>query len=188
MISEFVTKPWPWWIAGPAVGITVPLLLLVSSQRFGISSSFRHICAAVLPSRTEYLSHAWRQLGGWTLVFAFGLLLGGALAMQASGGPWTVAISAATVQDLAAMGIAHEPGLVPPALFSWGALASVGGLVTLVLGGFLVGFGARYADGCTSGHAITGLATLQPTSVVAVLGFFAGGLLAVHVILPAVLR
>jgi hypothetical protein len=78
-------------------------------------------------------------------------------------------------------------GLAPRELFHWGALGTAEGFVLLVLGGFAVGFGTAYAGGCTSGHAITGLADRQPASLVAVLGFFAGGLLATWVILPALL-
>jgi uncharacterized membrane protein YedE/YeeE len=50
-----------------------------------------------------------------------------------------------------------------------------------------VGFGARYANGCTSGHAISGLANLQLSSLLAVIGFFTGGLISVHFLLGWIL-
>lgn len=183
-----LTDPWPWWIAGPAVGVTVPILLVLSGKRFGISSSFQHVCAAVLPSKTKYLSYPWRQVGGWNLIFAFGLIVGGALAVALSGGPWRVALAPETIQDLAALGVAHEAGLVPPSLFSWQALTSWPGAILMIGGGFLVGFGARYAGGCTSGHGITGIALLQRGSFAAAAGFFVGGIASTYVLLPWILR
>jgi uncharacterized membrane protein YedE/YeeE len=54
----------------------------------------------------------------------------------------------------------------------------------MVIGGFLVGFGTRYAGGCTSGHAISGLSNLQFASLIATIGFFAGGLIATHLLYP----
>ena len=56
--------------------------------------------------------------------------------------------------------------------------------MVLAVGGFLVGFGTRYAGGCTSGHAISGLSNLQLPSLVAVIGFFIGGLVMTHLIFP----
>lgn len=58
----------------------------------------------------------------------------------------------------------------------------------MVIGGFLVGFGTAYAGGCTSGHAIAGLADRQAASLLAVCGFFAGGLTCTYLVLPLVLR
>ena len=101
--------------------------------------------------------------------------------------PDPIAISPATHADLAALGITDFDGLVPDDLISWSSLGTVPGLVVIVLGGFLIGFGARYAGGCTSGHGITGLATLQKSSLVAVIGFFIGGLFITHLILPLLL-
>lgn len=182
---EAISGSWPWWVAGPLIGLTVPLLLLVGGKRFGVSSSFRHVCAAVLPAGPDYLRYDWRRRGGWNLAFVLGMVLGGVMSVTVlqSPDPW-VHISQATVADLSQLGVEHTPGLVPSGLIGWSALGSIGGFVVLVVGGFLVGFGARYADGCTSGHAITGLATLQIPSLIAVAGFFAGGLFVTHVVYP----
>ena len=117
-----------------------------------------------------------------------GLLLGGLLASVFLAAPDAeIAISAATRSDLAQLGISDFEGLAPREVFSWSGLASAPGIVMIVVGGFLVGFGARYAGGCTSGHAISGLASLQVRSLVAVLGFFAGGLVTTHLLLPLIL-
>lgn len=184
-LLDALMRPWPWWVAGPLIGLMVPLLLLIGGKRFGVSSTFRHICAAVLPGRVEYFRYDWRQ-AGWNLALVGGILLGGVLAgwVLAAPEPYVVAVSEATRADLEALGIREFLGLVPGDVFRFAALRTLPGLVIIVAGGFLVGFGSRYAGGCTSGHAITGLATFQLGSLLAVLGFFAGGLLATHVLLP----
>ena len=181
---DVLSQPWPWWVAGPLVGLVVPLLLWAGGE-FGISSNLRHICAAALPTRNDFFAYDWKAKGGWNLVFALGIVLGGALAgsLLASPDP-TIAISAATTADLQAIGIQNLDGLAPSEVFSWAGLASFPGFIMIVVGGFLVGFGARYAGGCTSGHAISGLANLQLPSLIAVLGFFAGGLAATWFVLP----
>ena len=185
---DFLSQPWPWYVAGPLIGLPVPLLLLFDNKRFGISSSLRHICAATLPSDANYFKYDWKQRGGWNLVFAVGLMLGGLIAATLLKNPSdSVSIAPATIAALVDLGITDFTGLVPDDLFSWSALLTVPGFLTLVGGGFLVGFGARYADGCTSGHAIAGLASLQLSSLVAVIGFFIGGLFMTYLILPLVI-
>jgi uncharacterized membrane protein YedE/YeeE len=184
---DWIFEPWPWWIAGPAVGLTVPALLIVGNRMLGISANLRATCAAVAPGRATFFRFDWRRVAGWNLLFAMGIALGGLLAVTLLGGGGEVAISEATRADLGALGISSVEGLAPAELFSWSALASVRGLVVLVFGGFLVGFGASYAGGCTSGHAIMGLADLQLPSLVAVMGFFAGGLGVTHLLLPLLL-
>lgn len=182
-----LAAPWPWYVAGPLIGLFVPALLVVGNKVFGISSNLRHVCAAVAPGSVEFFRYDWRRTGAWNLVFALGILLGGALAGRYLAGAGVVHLSAAARASLARLGVHDVTGLVPRELFHWGALATWRGLVTLVGGGFLVGFGTAYAGGCTSGHAISGLADLQLPSLVAVLGFFAGGLIATWFILPRLL-
>lgn len=182
---ELLTRPWPWYVAGPIIGLTVPLVYLYAGRKWGVSSTFRDVCAATFPKNLDYFAYSWRNRGAWRLTMAVGLILGGLMA--ALTGSTDVAISAATRADLAALGITDFSGLVPSEIFSWGGLGSTAGLVLIVVGGFLVGFGTRYANGCTSGHAISGLSALRVTSLVAVLGFFAGGLIATHLLLPVIL-
>lgn len=190
-MPDFLSGPWPWYVAGPLIGLMVPILLLFGGKAFGISSNLRHMCAAVpTPGswKPSFLRYDWKRTGGWNLTFILGVALGAFLAVTLFGTPDSgQAISEATRSDLAALGIQSFSGLVPTDLFGWSAAASPVGLTVLVLGGFLVGFGARYAGGCTSGHAISGLADLQLPSLVAVLGFFAGGLLVTFVLLPLIL-
>jgi uncharacterized protein len=173
----------PWYVAGPLIGLFVPALLILDNRLFGVSSNLRHLCSAVLPSRIEYFRYDWKRTGLWNLLFAAGILLGGLLA--AHWGPaQNVAISDETRLALARLGIHDFSGLAPREVFAWPALLTLKGFVSVIVGGFLVGFGTAYAGGCTSGHAISGLADLQLPSLIAVVGFFAGGLIATHFLLP----
>ena len=148
---SWLLEPWPWWLSGIVIGLTVPVLYLLAGKAFGISTSLQHIGAMCMPkSRLSYLrEHNWHD-GIWNLVFVIGIALGGFIAVNF--------LSSAPVEFL-------------PAEYYSGR-----GIVQLLLGGVLVGFGTRYARGCTSGHAITGLANLNWPSLVATACFFAGGL------------
>lgn len=182
-ITTWLSSPWPWYVAGPLIGATVPLLLWLGNRSFGISENLRHVCAMV-PNRVPFFRYDWRSSGGWNLVFAGGIILGGFIASVLFANPEPLQVASATERDLAAIGVATNGELGPAALFSLSALTSVKSWILLLVGGFLIGFGARYAGGCTSGHAITGLSNLQLPSLVAVIGFFAGGLAMTHFILP----
>lgn len=186
-LTTWFNGTWPWYVAGPVIGLFVPALLLLDNKVFGVSGNLRHLCSALLPRKLAYFDYDWRKVGGWNLAFAGGMLLGGFLAAH-GGSPHPIAISSATRLTLSHMGIHDLSGVAPTELFSWHALWSVRGLVLIVAGGFLVGFGTAYAGGCTSGHAISGLANLQVPSLIAVFGFFAGGLAATHLILPLLFR
>ena len=136
----------------------VPLLLWAGDE-FGVSENLRHICAAVLPTRNDFFRYDWKATGLWNLTFALGIVLGGAVAGTVLASPDPLVVSDATTADLEVMGLTTFEGLAPQ-VFSWEGLATAPGFVMIVIGGFLVGFGARYAGECTSGHAISGLANL----------------------------
>jgi uncharacterized membrane protein YedE/YeeE len=159
--------------------------MLLAGAEFGLSSNLRHICAATLPTKAPFFQYDWKSKGLWNLTFALGIVIGGFIGgtMLASPDPM-VAISEATVTDLAQVGVEHSPGVAPASVFSWAGLFTLPGFVMVVVGGFLVGFGARYAGGCTSGHAISGIGNLQLPSLIAVIGFFVGGLIGTFVLLP----
>ena len=186
-LMQSLVDPWPWYVAGPLIGLFVPGLLLAGNRMFGISSNLRHVCAAAIPGSVGFFRYDWRRSGGWNLSFALGILVGGAIAghFLTSGAP--IALAPAARESIAALGVHDFGGIVPRELFQWGVLASWPGLVMIVGGGFLVGFGTAYAGGCTSGHAMSGLADLQLPSLVAVIGFFAGGLISTWIILPRLL-
>lgn len=185
------SEPLAWYIAGPLIGLIVPFLLIAGGKVFGISSNLRHMCAALPVSKEakpSFLRYDWRAVGAWNLVFIGGIMLGGFLGMRVLGDPSAaLALAPDTVEALGTLGITDLSGFVPREFVSWEALASGAGLLAVVGGGFLIGFGTRWAGGCTSGHAISGLADLQLPSLVAVLGFFAGGLLMTYVLLPLLL-
>jgi uncharacterized protein len=180
---ELLSRPWPWYVAGPLIGLFVPILLLAGNRLFGVSANLRHLCAALAPRRIEYLRYDWRAEGGWNLAFLAGITAGGFVAVYGLGVP-DVAIAPETRAALQALGVQDFSGLVPSDIIGWSSLLSLKGFLVIAGGGFLIGFGTAYAGGCTSGHAIAGLADLQVPSLIAVVGFFAGGLAATRWILP----
>ena len=184
-----VTQPWPWYVAGPLIGLIVPALLLFGGKVFGISANLRHACAAVPTSRKpSFLRYDWKSAGLWNLAFVAGVAVGGFVGIRLLSDPAApLAISAETVAALAALGVTELGGYGPAQLISGGGLLTPAGALMVLGGGFLVGFGARWAGGCTSGHAISGLADLQLPSLVAVVGFFVGGLAVTHLLLPLLL-
>ena len=183
--------PWPWYVAGPLIGLLVPALLVFGGKAFGLSANLRHTCAALpVPERVKpgFLRYDWRSAGTWNLVFALGIAAGGFIGIRLLSDPAApLALSDSTVAALASLGITDLAGFVPEQLISWAMLSTPIGALMVLGGGFLVGFGARWAGGCTSGHAISGLADLQIPSLIAVFGFFVGGLLVTHVLLPLLL-
>ncbi len=183
---EIIRQPWPWYVAGPLIGLTVPILLLIGNKSFGISSSLRHMCAACLPAKIPFFQYDWKK-EAWNLFFVFGIFLGGMIAAQFIADPNPVVVHPQLSTELAGYGISNYSELVPVQVFSWASLMTIRGLLILVLGGFLVGFGTRYAGGCTSGHAIMGLSTLQWPSLIATCCFMIGGILMANVILPFIL-
>ena len=185
-MSYLFSHPLPWYVAGPLIGLVVPALLLLGNKPFGISSNFSHVCAMISPGRVRY-GPDWKQVGGWNLAFLAGIFVGAAAAWQLAP-PLTLTLSPATVDALHRLGLTDLTGLAPHEVFAWSGLFTVKGFAAIVVGGFLVGFGTAYAGGCTSGHAISGLADLQPASLLAVCGFFAGGLTATYVVLPILFR
>ena len=178
-----IPHPLPWYVAGPLIGLTVPALLLVGNKAFGVSSNFRHLCAAVAPCGIEFFRHDWRRAGLWNLAFLVGVFAGAALAWRFAP-PDAIHLASRAVADLQSIGIRDFAGMAPHDIFSWSTLTTLRGFVSVIVGGFLVGFGTAYAGGCTSGHAIAGLADRQIASLVAVCGFFAGGLATTYLLLP----
>jgi len=185
---DLLRQPWPWYVAGPLIGLVVPFVYWYGGKKWGVSQSLQHMCAALLPRRIEYLTYDWWKQGAWSLAMIAGTILGGYVGGRLLSSPdHVVAISEATRGDLAALGVRDFTGMVPSDVFSFEMLLTPAGFVIIVVGGFLVGFGARYANGCTSGHAISGLANLQLSSLLAVVGFFIGGLVSAHFLLPLLL-
>jgi uncharacterized membrane protein YedE/YeeE len=184
-MREFITQTWSWWFSGTMIA-GIMFFLLYFGQSFGFSANLRTICAAAgLGKKTKFFDFNWKTQT-WNLVFLVGAIIGGIIAKQflSSGSP--VDISPETINDLSKLGISAPVSLQPTELFSLEAILSIKGFLVLAFGGLMVGFGSRYAGGCTSGHAISGLSDLQLPSLIAVIGFFIGGLVMTFFILPLI--
>ena len=181
---EYILQPWPWYVSGPLIAI-VMFLLLYFGRTFGMSSNLKTLCAiGGAGKRVEFFKFDWKSQR-WNLVVVLGAILGGFIAVHFLSNATPIDLSENTISDLKSFGFNNTgQSLLPPELFSWNAVFTLKGLLILIIGGFLVGFGTRYAGGCTSGHAITGLSSLQLPSLIAVIGFFIGGLIMIHFIYP----
>ena len=183
---EILKQPLPWYIAGPLIGLTVPVLLIIGNKTFGISSSLRHICASCVPGDVPFFSYNWKK-EIWNLFFVAGIFIGGVLASLFLSNSNAIVIQPDLQHYLAQYGIQDFSGLVPKDLFNWSSLFTLKGFLMMIVGGFLVGFGTRYAGGCTSGHAIMGLSNLQWPSLVATICFMIGGFISAWLIVPFIL-
>lgn len=181
-----IASAWPWYVSGPLIGLLVPALLLAGNKLFGVSSALRHACAVVAPGRIAFF-HYDRRSGRWNLAFVAGIVFGGFLAQRLLGGG-DVAITDGTKAMLAQIGVHSFSGVAPGDVFSWSSLLTLRGLVSIVGGGFLVGFGSGWAGGCTSGHLVSGLAAREIPSLIAAVSFYAGGILCTYLVLPILLR
>ena len=184
---NWLKQPWPWYIAGPLIGLMVPFLLLIGNKAFGVSSSLRHICAACLPANIPFFKYNWKN-EMWSLLFVTGIIIGTFITVQLFNNPEPVNINPKLVADLQQYGITDYHTWVPTDLFNWNNLLTIKGFVFMIAGGFLVGFGTRYAGGCTSGHAIMGLSSLQLPSLIATISFMAGGFIVANLIVPLILK
>ena len=183
---EFIKQPWPWYVAGPMIGLIIPTLLILGNKSFGISSSLRHICASCIPANIPFFKYDWKK-EIWNLFFVFGILLGGIISIITLANPFPVEVNPKLVVELASYGITNYDSLVPTEVISLGSLFTFKGFIMIVVGGFLVGFGTRYAGGCTSGHAIMGLSNLQLPSLIATIFFLVGGFMMANLLMPLIL-
>ncbi|MEM9822575.1 MAG: YeeE/YedE thiosulfate transporter family protein [Bacteroidota bacterium] len=183
---EIIVAPWAWYVAGPAIAL-VMFLLLYFGENFGLSANLRTMCTLAGGDRyADFFKIDWKAQR-WNLVFAMGAILGGFLAANFLSNEEAIQLNPATVEALNHLGFRSVgETYLPNELFGTKALLTLKGILILLGGGFLVGFGARYAGGCTSGHAISGLSDLQIPSLIAVIGFFIGGLVMTHFLFPII--
>jgi uncharacterized membrane protein YedE/YeeE len=182
----FIQQPWTWWVSGILIA-SIMFLLLFFGQSFGFSANLRTICSAAGGGKfVKFFDFNWRSQI-WNLVFLLGAVLGGFITSQFLSNGEPVQISQNTISDLSKLGISAPTSAQPDELFSIKSLMTLKGFLILAGGGLMVGFGSRYAGGCTSGHAISGLSDLQLPSLIAVIGFFIGGLLMTFILLPLIL-
>jgi uncharacterized membrane protein YedE/YeeE len=182
---EWIQQPWSWWFSGIIIA-SIMFLLIYFGKSFGFSSNLRTLCAAAGGGKlVKFFDFNWKsQL--WNIVFLLGAILGGLISKHYLTNGEPVAISENTIQVLSQLGFTSPNSALPEELFGVNAIFSLKGFSILAVGGLLVGFGSRYAGGCTSGHAISGLSDLQIPSLISVIGFFIGGLLLTHFILPII--
>ena len=184
-IIEIIKQPWHWAIAGTLIGLTVPTLLIVGNKKFGISSSLRHLCAICMPAKIPFFNYEWKK-EIWNLFFVVGVVLGGFIATQFLTNPNDIVVAEATKSVLSTYGITDYSSVLPAQLFNTSNILTLKGLFFFVIGGFFVGFGTRYAGGCTSGHSIMGLSNLQVPSLIATCCFMIGGFFSANVIVPLI--
>ena len=181
---DIIQQPIPWYIAGPLITLTMFMLLFIG-KKFGMSSNLRTLCAAFGADKTcDFFCFDWRN-DRWNLVVILGAAIGGFLAVNFMSGDVAPLLNSEVVNELQDLGF-KSAGIsyLPTELYGNDILSNPKSIVLLLIGGLLVGFGARYAGGCTSGHAISGLSNLQLPSLIAVVGFFIGGLIMIHLIFP----
>jgi len=183
---QYILNPWPWYVSGPLIALVMALLLYFG-KTFGMSTNLRTFCAIGGAGKfADFFKFRWRDQS-WNLIVVAGAIIGGFIATQYLSNDSISDLNPTTVKELQNMGFKNAGAtLVPNEMYNLEALTSIKGLILLITGGLLVGFGTRYAGGCTSGHAITGLSSLQKPSLIAVIGFFIGGLIMANFILPLI--
>lgn len=184
---EYILNPWPWYISGPLITLVMALLLYFG-KTFGMSSNLQTMCSIAGAGKfIDFFKFNWKE-SIWNLVVVLGAIIGGFIAKYVLSNNTPTNLNPKTIKELNQLGFNNAgKSLVPNEIFSFEAMTSTHGLIILIVGGLLVGFGTRYAGGCTSGHAILGLSSLQKPSLIAVIGFFVGGLIMVNLILPYIL-
>lgn len=181
---NWIFEPWPWYISGPMIALVMFLLIMVG-KNFGMSANLRTLCTICgAGQKATFFKFDWKAQK-WNLMVVLGAIIGGFIAVNFLTTDPTVHINPKTIENLNALGFDSAGSMyLPDELFNNAVFSDMRTLALLALGGLLVGFGTRYAGGCTSGHAISGLSDLQLPSLIAVIGFFIGGLFMIHVLFP----
>jgi len=184
MLLEYIKQPWPWYISGPLIAL-VMYLLLKQGKDFGMSNNLRTMCTVLGAGKTSsFFRFDWKTQS-WNLLVVLGTAIGGFIAHNFLSDGTASQINSKSVADLKELGIIdHLQGYLPESIFVFDG--SLFQFLLLSIGGVLIGFGTRYAGGCSSGHAISGLSNFQLPSLIAVIGFFLGGIIMVHFLFPLI--
>ena len=183
---DFILKPWPWYVSGPLITLTM-LILVLFGKTFGMSSNLRTFCAIGGAGKyADFFKFDWKSQR-WNLTVVLGAIIGGFIAVHFLSDGSPIQLNPETVSNLNSLGFENVgASLLPSEIYSWDSILTLKGISILTIAGFLVGFGTRYAGGCTSGHAITGLSNLQFPSLIAVVGFFIGGIIMTYFLIPLI--
>lgn len=183
---NWIYEPWPWYVSGPMIAFIMFLLLMIG-KNFGMSSNLRTMCTICgAGNKADFFKFDWKSQK-WNLVVILGAIIGGFIGSHFLTTDMAVAINPDTISDLKSLGFESAgKSYLPTELFKTESLLNLKTISVLSIGGLLVGFGARYAGGCTSGHAISGLSELQLPSLIAVIGFFIGGLTMIYFLFPLI--
>jgi uncharacterized membrane protein YedE/YeeE len=183
---DLILQPWPWYITGPLIAL-VMFTLIYFGKTFGMSTNLRTFCTLVgAGKKVQFFNFNWKDQK-WNLTIVIGTIIGGFIGHFYLSNPIQINLNPETIVDLNQLGFNNVgKSLLPEEIYNWENVLTLKGLSILIISGFLVGFGTRYAGGCTSGHAITGLSSLQMPSLVAVIGFFIGGLVMIHFLFPLI--
>ena len=183
---DFILQPWPWYVAGAMIAL-VMFLLFYLGKAFGVSSNLETICAMGGAGKlVDFFKFDWKAKS-WNLMFILGAVIGGFITYQWLTPDEIVLLNPQTVQDLSDIGFENAGAqFLPDEIFGLETMFSLKGFLILLVAGVFVGFGTRYAGGCTSGHAITGLSNMELPSLISVIGFFIGGLIMTWVLLPLI--
>lgn len=183
---HFIYNPWPWYVSGPMIAL-IMFLLIFFDKSFGMSSNLRTLCTMCGAGKNvDFFKFNWREQR-WNLTVLIGVILGGFIAANFLTNDLSVDINPSTVKNLNELGFTSAgKAYLPNEIFDLTALYNLKSILILAIGGLLVGFGTRYAGGCTSGHAISGLSNLQLPSLIAVVGFFIGGIIMIHLLFPLI--
>ncbi len=183
---DFILQPWPWFIGGPLIAFSL-LLYFYFGKNFGASTNFETLCTVAGAGKiSDYFKKDWKDRD-FALMFVIGLIIGGLISAKYLIPEQTIDLNPVTVKELTELGFSNVGNqYFPDEIFSNKVALSLKGFLILLISGLLIGFGTRYAGGCTSGHAITGLSSLQIPSLLAVIGFFIGGIIATWFIIPLI--
>lgn len=183
---DFILQPWPWYVSGPLIAMVL-FLFFYFGKNFGVSTNLETMCTMAGAGKiSDYFKKDWKERD-WAIIFLAGLVIGGYIAINYLSATPGVDVNPTTVSELTDLGFADAgKTYVPNEIFSVENMLTLKGFTILLIAGVLIGFGTRYADGCTSGHAITGLSSFQLPSLIAVIGFFIGGLIMIWVLFPLI--
>ncbi len=183
---DFILQPWPWFISGPLIAFVL-FLFFYFGKNFGVSTNLETMCTIAGAGKvSDYFKKDWKERD-WALVFLIGLVIGGFITSNYLSNSVAIDLNPKTVKELAGLGFTNAGNtFVPNEIFSIENMLTLKGFTILLIAGILIGFGTRYAGGCTSGHAITGLSSLQLPSLIAVIGFFIGGIIMTWILFPLI--